>query len=87
VPDRPAATDEIPVGAVAEEPISSRTGTPAGGIWASILVLLDPDDQTPVVGSDDFKQDFAGFDWVAEKTGTYRLKGTRSRASAPASCW
>jgi hypothetical protein len=39
------------------------------------MVLLAPDG-TPVVGSDDFKFYYAGFDWVAQGTGTYRLQVT-----------
>ena len=40
--------------------------------YDTILVLLAPDG-TPVVGSDDAKFYFAGFEWVAGETGTYRL--------------
>jgi hypothetical protein len=38
----------------------------------TILVLLAPDG-TPVLGSDDYRQYFAGFQWMAAATGTYRI--------------
>lgn len=42
---------------------------------STILVLLAPDG-TPVVGSDDYKGYFAGFEWVAPAAGTYHLRVT-----------
>jgi len=69
----PGWTYEIPVAAIAGETISIVTSSP--DFSDSILVLLAPDG-SPVVGSDDFIQYFAGFKWVAGETGTYRLRVT-----------
>src|SRR5262245_32865409 len=69
----PGRTYEIPVAAIAGETISIVTSSP--DFSDSILVLLAPDG-SPVVGSDDFVQYFAGFEWVAGVTGTYRLRVT-----------
>src|SRR5262245_14161642 len=69
----PGRTYEIPVAAIAGETISIVTSSP--DFSDSILVLLEPDG-SPVVGSDDFIQYFAGFKWVAGETGTYRLRVT-----------
>jgi tetratricopeptide (TPR) repeat protein len=69
----PGRTYEIPVPATAGQTISITTGSP--DFYDTILVLLAPDG-SPVVGSDDPKFAFAGFDRVAEETGTYRLQVT-----------
>jgi tetratricopeptide (TPR) repeat protein len=69
----PGRTYEIPVPAVAGQPIVIATGS--RDFWDSIAVLLAPDG-TPVVGSDDDSGYFAAFDWVAEESGTYRLRAT-----------
>jgi Flp pilus assembly protein TadD len=66
----PGRTYEIPVPATAGETLSIITGS--HDFYDTILVLLAPDG-TPVLGSDDYKQYFAGFVWVAGVTGTYRL--------------
>lgn len=47
----------------------------ADQLWDSVAVMLAPDG-TPVVGGDDFFKYFAGFDWVAPATATYRLRLT-----------
>jgi hypothetical protein len=49
--------------------------TSSKDFYDSIAVLLAPDG-TPVVGSDDANAYFAAFDWVAPKSGTYRLQVT-----------
>jgi tetratricopeptide (TPR) repeat protein len=66
----PGRTYEIPVPATAGETISVLTSSP--DFYDTILVLLAPDG-TPVLGSDDYRQYFAGFEWVATATGTYRM--------------
>jgi len=71
----PGRTYEVPVPATAGETLSITTSSPAGGIWDSIIVLLDPHG-SPVTGSDDARQYFAGFDWTPGETGTYRLQVT-----------
>jgi hypothetical protein len=69
----PGRTYEIPVAAIAGETISIVTSS--RDFTDTILVLLAPDG-TLVVGSDDYKQYFAGFERVAGATGTYRLRVT-----------
>ena len=69
----PGRTQEIPVAAVAGETVSIRTSS--SDMWDTIAVMLAPDG-TPVVGGDDFFKYFAGFDWVATATATYRLRVT-----------
>lgn len=69
----PGRTREIPVAAVAGETVSIRTTS--ADMWDTIAVMLAPDG-TPVVGGDDFFKYFAGFDWVATATATYRLRVT-----------
>ncbi len=66
----PGRTYEVPVMAIAGAPISILTSS--HDFIDTILVLLAPDG-SPVVGNDDYKQYFAGFKWVTETTGTYRL--------------
>src|SRR5262245_7797021 len=69
----PGRTYEIPLAAIAGEKISVMTSS--RDFYDTILVLLAPDG-TPVVGGDDYKLYFAGFEWVAGATGTYRLRVT-----------
>lgn len=69
----PGRTYEIPVSAMAGQTISILTSS--RDFYDTILVLLAPDG-TPVVGSDDYKFYFAGFEWVAKEAGTYRLQVT-----------
>jgi hypothetical protein len=66
----PGRTYEIPVTAIAGERISITTSS--RDFTDSIIVLLSPDG-TPAVGGDDYKKYFAGFQWVATASGTYRL--------------
>lgn len=73
----PGRTYEIPVPAVAGETIS--IGTSSNEIWDTILVLLAPDG-TPVVGSDDDRQYYAGLDWAVQVTGTYSMRVTSFEA-------
>lgn len=69
----PGRTYEIPLEVVAGQTLSIATSSK--DFWDTILVLLAPDG-SPVLGSDDFNAYFAGFDWVAEETGTYRMRVT-----------
>ena len=69
----PGRVYEIPVPVVAGETLSISTGS--HDYTDTILVLLGPDG-TPVVASDDAKQYYAAVDWVAQATGTYRLRVT-----------
>jgi tetratricopeptide (TPR) repeat protein len=69
----PGRTREMSVAAVAGETVSIRTTS--ADMWDTIAVMLAPDG-TPVVGGDDFVKYFAGFDWVATATATYRLRVT-----------
>lgn len=66
----PGRTYSIPVAATVGESLSILTTS--RDFFDSICVLLAPDG-TPVVGGDDYLSYFAGFDWVAEETGTYTL--------------
>jgi hypothetical protein len=61
-------TVEIP--ATAGETITVVTSSP--DFYDSILVLLAPD-ESPVAGVDDYDAYFAGFEWVATESGSYRL--------------
>jgi tetratricopeptide (TPR) repeat protein len=69
----PGRTYEIPVAATAGETISIMTSS--RDFYDTILVLLAPDG-TPVLGSDDDRFYFAGFEWIAAAAGTYRLQVT-----------
>ena len=71
----PGRTFEIPVPAIAGRTISIVTSSPSREIYDSILVLLAPDG-SPVAGNDDVKKYFAGIEWSAEVSGTYRLQVT-----------
>jgi Flp pilus assembly protein TadD len=75
----PGRVYEIPVAAAAGETISIATSSKDKDVWDTIAVLLAPDG-TPVVGSDDANGYLAAFDWVAEKTATYRLRVTSFEA-------
>jgi hypothetical protein len=69
----PGRTYEIPIAAAAGEKVSIATSSK--DYFDTIVVLLAPDG-TPLVGGDDFKGYFAGFDWVAPAAATYRLRVT-----------
>jgi tetratricopeptide (TPR) repeat protein len=69
----PGRTYDIPVTVTAGETLSIMTGS--SDFWDTILVLYAPDG-TAVLGSDDYKFYYAGFDWVAPQTGTYQLQVT-----------
>ncbi|HEU5041324.1 MAG TPA: hypothetical protein VFT84_10905, partial [Gemmatimonadales bacterium] len=69
----PGRTYAIPLAVVAGEKVSVATSSK--DFWDTILVLLAPDG-TPVLGSDDYKGYFAGFEWVAPAVGTYQLRVT-----------
>lgn len=66
----PGRSYEVPLPVSAGEKVSIMTGS--HDFYDTILVLLAPDG-SPVLGSDDYKQYFAGFEWVAPTTGTYRI--------------
>ena len=66
----PGRSYEIPIPVTAGETLSILTSS--RDFYDTILVLLAPDG-TPVLGSDDYRQYFAGFQWVAAATGTYRI--------------
>ncbi len=69
----PGRTYEIPLPVASGETVSIATSSK--DFWDTILVLLAPDG-TPVLGSDDYKGYYAGFQWVAPAAGTYRLRVT-----------
>lgn len=69
----PGRTYKIPVPAIAGETLSISTSS--HDFTDTIIVLLAPDG-TPVIGSDDDKQYFAGFQWTAPQAGTYHLLAT-----------
>jgi len=73
----PGRTYEIPIAAAAGETISILATSK--DFFDTILVLLAPDG-TPVVGGDDYKGYFAGFEWVAPAAATYRLRVTSFEA-------
>ena len=75
----PGRTYEIPIVAAAGETISILATSK--DFWDTILVLLAPNG-TPVVGGDDFKGYFAGFQWVAPAAATYRLRVTSFEAAS-----
>jgi tetratricopeptide (TPR) repeat protein len=75
----PGRTYEIPIVAAAGEMISILATSK--DFFDTILVLLAPNG-TPVVGGDDFKGYFAGFEWVAPAAGTYRLRVTSFEAAS-----
>jgi len=69
----PGRTYEIPIVAAAGEKVSIATSSK--DYFDTIVVLLAPDG-TPLVGGDDFKGYFAGFEWTAPAAATYRLRVT-----------
>lgn len=69
----PGRTFDIPVAAAAGETLSIMTGS--RDFSDTILVLLAPDG-SPVLGSDDYRSYFAGFEWIVPVSGTYRLHVT-----------
>ena len=69
----PGRVYEIPLPVAAGQAVAVATSSK--DYWDTILVLLAPDG-TPVLGSDDYKGYFAGFDWIAPAAGTYRLRVT-----------
>ena len=69
----PGRTWEIPIPAVAGQPISIVAGSK--DYWDSIVLLLGPDG-TPVIGSDDVIGYHAAFDYVPQVTGTFHLRAT-----------
>jgi tetratricopeptide (TPR) repeat protein len=73
LPVVPGRTYEIPVPVMAGQTLSILTSS--RDFYDTILVLLAPDG-TPVLGSDDYRQYFAGFQWVATASGTYRVRVT-----------
>ena len=75
----PGRTWEIPVPAVAGETIPILTDS--RDFVDTILVLLAPDG-SPVLGSDDYQAYFAGFEWVAETTGTHFVRVTSFEAAS-----
>ena len=66
----PGRSYEIPVSVSAGQTLSILTSS--RDFYDTILVLLAPDG-TPVLGSDDYRQYFAGFQWMAVASGTYRI--------------
>lgn len=73
----PGRTYEIPISLTAGQTLSIATGSV--DFYDTILVVLAPDG-TPVVASDDYFDYFAGLDWVATDTGTFRLRVTSFEA-------
>lgn len=69
----PGRSYEIPVPANAGETVLINTSS--DDFFDSILVLLAADG-TPITGVDDYDSYFAGFEWVATATATYRLQVT-----------
>ena len=67
----PGRAYEIPIAVAAGQTVSIMTSSK--DYWDTILVLLAPNG-TPILGADDTKGYFAGFDWVAPAAGTYRLR-------------
>lgn len=58
----PGRTYEIPIPVAAGEAVSVLTSSK--DFYDTILVLLSPAG-TPILGADDYKLYFAGFEWVA----------------------
>jgi len=69
----PGRSYEVPIPVTAGQKLSTLTSS--RDFLDTILVLLAPDG-TPVLGSDDYRQYFAGFQWVAATSGTYRIRVT-----------
>jgi hypothetical protein len=79
----PGRTYDIPLLVAAGETVSILTS--GKGFYDTILALLAPDG-TPVLGSDDYKNYFAGFVWVAPAGGTYRLRVTSFEGVSTGRC-
>jgi hypothetical protein len=75
----PGRTFEVPVPVTAGQLVSIATGS--HDFWDTILVLLAPDG-SPVIGGDDFKAYMAGFNWIAESNGTFKLRVTTFEAAS-----
>ena len=73
LPVTPGQTYEIPLPVVAGETVSLASSS--HDYFDTILVLLAPDGST-VLGADDTKGYFAGFNWAAGASGTYRVRIT-----------
>lgn len=71
----PGKTYEIPFSAINGQTVSLRTSSPSQEIFDSIFVVLNSAG-TPVTGSDDYIDFYAGLDWVAPATGTYKIRVT-----------
>jgi tetratricopeptide (TPR) repeat protein len=71
----PGKTYEVSIAATAGQTLSIRTSSPSFEIWDSILVVLGPNG-TPITGSDDYIDYYAGLDWVVPTTGTYKMRVT-----------
>jgi hypothetical protein len=69
----PGRVVEIPIPAVAGQPISIATGSK--DYWDTIALLVAPTGE-PVLGSDDVSGYFAAFAYVPQVTGTYLLRVT-----------
>lgn len=75
----PGRVFEIPIPAVSGHRIAIETSSTDPDVWDTILVLYAPDG-SPVIGNDDFVDYYAGLDWVAPQTGTYKLRVTSFEA-------
>lgn len=73
----PGRTYDIPLQVAAGETV--RITTSGKGFFDTILLLLESDG-TLVLGSDDYRNYFAGFQWVAPTDGTYQLRVTTFEA-------
>lgn len=69
----PGRTYDIPVAVTAGETLSIITGS--RDFYDTILVVLAPDG-SPVLGSDDYRSYFAGFEWLVPESGTYQVQVT-----------
>jgi tetratricopeptide (TPR) repeat protein len=69
----PGRVIEIPIPAVAGQPISIATSSK--DYWDTIALLVAPDG-TPVLGSDDVNGYFAAFAYIPPASGTYSLRVT-----------
>ena len=76
----PGRTFEIPMHVTAGQTLSLMTSSQP--IWDTILLVLDPDG-TPLVGSDDYRVYYAGLQWTAPATATYRVRVTSFEAATP----
>lgn len=69
----PGRSYEVPIPVTVGQTVSILTSS--RDFLDTILVLLAPDG-TPVLGSDDYRQYFAGFQWTATTSGIYRIRVT-----------